>query len=73
MGLVAFTNDGRRNEEADGLLKLTQLFMSFIGRWLQNGRFQIQQSCQFFESVFVPILPNDPESSVMTEIILSQG
>ena len=43
--------------------------MSFIALWSQNGRFQLSN----FKSVFVPFLTYDPESWIMTEIILSQG
>jgi len=55
----------------DGLLKLTQFFMNLIALWSQNGSFQTPQ-IYVFKSIIVPILTYDPESWVMTEIILSQ-
>ena len=55
----------------DGLLKLTQFFMNLIALWSQNGSFQTPQ-IYVFKSIIVPILTYDPESWVMTVIILSQ-
>jgi len=46
---VVFTCDERRSPRRliDGLVKLTQFCVSFIALWLQNGSFQIPQSCKF--------------------------
>jgi len=56
-----------------GLLKLTQFCVSFIVLWSQNGRFQKPQRCQFLNRSLFRSLTKDPDSWVMTEIILSQG
>jgi len=39
--------EGRTRRLIDRLVKQTQVCVSFIGLWSQNGRFQTPQSCQF--------------------------
>jgi len=70
---VVFTIDGRWSEEVNGWIAkvngvLHELYRSVVTkRELSNTA-----NLSVFKLIFVPILTYDPESWVMTEIILSQ-
>jgi len=71
---VVFTSDGRWSEEADGwIAKANAVLHDLYCSVVTKPEVSSTTKLLVFKSVFVPILTCDPESWVVTEIILSQG
>jgi len=71
---LVFTSDRRWSEEADAWIAKANAVLRELYRSVVTKR-EVPNTAKLsvFKSVFVPILTYDPESWVMTEIILSQG
>jgi len=54
--VVVFTSYGRKSDEADGLLKITQFFMNVIALWPQKES-PAPQSCKFLNQSLFRSLP----------------
>jgi len=71
---VVFASDGRWSEEADGWIAKANAVLRELYRSVVTKR-EVSHTAKLsvFKSVFVLILTCDPESWILTEIILSQG
>jgi len=70
---VVFTSDGRLSDEAHGwIAKVNAVFHELYRSVVTNRELSNTANLSVIKSFFVLILTNDPESWVMTEIILSQ-
>jgi len=73
IGLV-LTSDGRWSEQAKRwIAKASAVLHELYHSVVTKREVSSTAKLSVFKSVFFPILTHDPESSVMTEIILSQG
>jgi len=71
---VVFTSDGRWSEKANGrIAKANAVLHEIYCSVVTKPEVSSTTKLSVFKSVFVTILTYDPESWVMTEIILSKG